>query len=184
MPSIFQIHSEDFTKSETRCRIGSNRNLGHDIRGVEVPNIYILSFLILLLFGFYLVFYFRLKIHNKRKKIKLLIFNNRLHKIYSFELISENILDDILDAIKDLQCSYEQVHAILPLLSDIRKHGDKLIEKRKFYHSILFPDSEQRLSNKIIRLHQAENFIKSLSKQEQEGRQCPFPAILKKAGTK
>ena len=111
------------------------------------------------------------------------MFNSRLKKIYSFDVVSENILREILDALKDLTVSYEQVHAILPLLSDIRKHGDNLLLKRKFYHAILFPDSEQRLTNKIVRLQQAENFIKSLSRQENEGRRRPFPSMLKKAGS-
>lgn len=131
----------------------------------------------------YLAFYLRLKFQNKRKKVKFFLFHNRLKLIYSFDNLSENILRDILEALKDLNSSYEQVHAILPLLSDVRKHGDKLLEQRKFYHSILFPDSEQRLTNKIHRLQQVENFIKSLSRHQGVSRDYILASTLRKAGT-
>lgn len=108
-----------------------------------------------------------MKLENNRKKIKFLLFNNRLSRIYSFENLSENILQDILEALKELNNTYEQVHAILPLLTDVRKHGERLLQQRRFYHTLFFPDSEQRLANKTRRLHQVENFIKSFSIRNQ-----------------
>ena len=141
------------------------------------------SVLIFVLTLLYLIFYLRLKFQNNRKKIKFFLFNNRLNRINSFENISENILRDILDALKDLNCSHEQVHAILPLLLDIRKHGDRLMAQRKFYHRTFFPDSEQRLINKIRRLHQVENFIKSLSRHQKESRNPISTPVLRKAGS-
>ena len=90
-------------------------------------------------------------------------------------------MHDILEALKDLNSTYEQVHAILPLLSDIRKYGEKLLAERKFYHSLVFADSEQRLTNKIHRLHHVENFIKSLSRDQGESRNEVLASILRKA---
>lgn len=138
--------------------------------------------LIFLLTLSYLIFYLRLKLKNNRKKIKLLLFNNRLSRIRTFENISENILRDILEALKELNGSYEQVYAITPLLFDIRKYGEQLLAQRRFYHRIFFPDSEQRLTYKIRRLHQAENFIKCLSGNQRKGRNNVSTSVLRKVG--
>jgi len=144
--------------------------------------ILLLAFFIFILTLFYLIFYLRLKVHKNKKKVKFILFNNRLSQVNSFEGLSENILFDILEALKDLNGSYEQVHAILPLLSDIRKYGDRLMAQRKFYHTIFFPDNEQRLTTKISRLYKVENFIKSLSRHQRESQKPNLASVLRKEG--
>lgn len=105
-----------------------------------------------------------------------------MNKISLFIDLSEKILRDILEALKDQNCSYEQVHALLPLLSDIRKHGDNIMAQRKFYHSVLFPDSELKLIKKIHRLRNVEKFIKTLSKEERVLRKNHLSKAFKKRG--
>jgi hypothetical protein len=112
-----------------------------------------------------LVLLLRPKLEKKIQNLKITKTQGRLKRITNFEKLSENILHDILDALKDFNCANEQVHALLPLLADIRKHGQRLVKQRKFYHSYLFAGTEQRLTDKIIRLHDVEIFIKSLSKE-------------------
>lgn len=112
-----------------------------------------------------LVFLLKPGLEKRKLILKPSWTHSRLKRITNFEKISENILHDILEALKDLNSAYEQVHALLPLLADIRKHGQRLEQQRKFYHSFLFSDTEQRLTNKIDRLHDVENFIKSLSRE-------------------
>ncbi len=71
-------------------------------------------------------------------------------------------MKDVLDAIKTGRHSYEHAKALLPLLSDVRKIGEKLLSHQYFYHTLLFPNGENKLKPRINRLIQVEKLLKSL----------------------
>ena len=117
----------------------------------------------------FLIHYF-FKSFNKsffknKKKLRFLIFNRRLNQVRNFEKLSEMVLKDILDALKTESRSNEQAKALLPLLLDVRKTGEKLLSQQHFYHTVLFPLGENRLKPRVERLIHVEKLLKSLPRQ-------------------
>ncbi len=103
--------------------------------------------------------------HKNKKKLRFLIFNRRLNRVRNFEKLSEMVMKDILDALKTENNSHEQAKALLPLLLDIRKTGEKLLYQQHFYHTVLFPLGESRLKPRVERLIHVEKLLKSLPRQ-------------------
>jgi hypothetical protein len=130
--------------------------------------ILLVSIIIFLIILLYLYFNIKQNINNTRKKLKISMYNNRLNKINNFLVISENILIDILESLKENNGNYEQVYALFPLLVDTRKYGENLAKQRKFYHLYFYYDKEIYLLNKIDRLNKVEKFIKSISKSHEQ----------------
>ncbi|MGY3803191.1 hypothetical protein ACWNT8_03890 [Pigmentibacter ruber] len=85
--------------------------------------------------------------------------------IKNFENLSEMISRDILEALRAGNHMHIQAKALLPLLLDVRKTGEKLLSQQHFYHIILFPSGESRIRKKVERLIQIEKLLKSLPKQ-------------------
>ncbi len=121
----------------------------------------------LLIFCFTLCSLFlHVKQKTKFKNYKFRPFCNRLIKTNAFEHLAKAVIRDILEAAHDTNGSREQVQALLPLLSDVKKQGKRLVQQRKFYHFLLFPDAEKRLLAKVGTVCQVENFLKSLPRQK------------------
>ncbi len=108
---------------------------------------------------------FRKIFYKNKKKLRFLIFNSRLNSLRNFEKLSEMVMKDILEALKTENNSHEQAKALLPLLLDIRKTGEKLLSQQHFYHTILFPIGESRIKPRIERLIHVEKLLKSLPRQ-------------------
>ncbi len=108
---------------------------------------------------------FRKSFHKNKKKLRFLIFNRRLNRVRNFEKLSEMVMKDILDALKTENNSHEQAKALLPLLLDIRKTGERLLSQQHFYHTVLFPIGESRLKPRVERLIHVEKLLKSLPRQ-------------------
>ncbi|WP_148696215.1 hypothetical protein [Silvanigrella aquatica] len=108
---------------------------------------------------------FKKSFHKNKKKIRIIIFNRRLNKVRNFEKLSEMIMKDILEALKTENNSHEQAKALLPLLLDIRKTGEKLLAQQHFYHTVLFPSGEARIKPRVERLIHVEKLLKSLPRK-------------------
>ena len=108
---------------------------------------------------------FRKSFHKNKKKLRFIIFNRRLIRVRNFENLSEMVMKDILEALKTENNSHEQAKALLPLLLDIRKTGEKLLSQQHFYHTVLFPLGESRLKPRVERLIHVEKLLKSLPRQ-------------------
>lgn len=130
-------------------------------------NLYILILLIIPTLVMILYFFKSLKrsFYKNRSKIRFILFNNRMNSLRNFEKLSETVMKDILEALKTENNSHEQARALLPLLLDVRKTGEKLLAQQHFYHTILFPIGERRLKPRIDRLIQIEKLLKSLPRQ-------------------
>lgn len=122
------------------------------------------SIFIVILIAYFLIS-FKKSFYKKNKKIRLFIFNRRIMSIKNFENLSEMIMKDILEALKAGNHMHIQAKALLPLLLDVRKTGEKLLSQQHFYHIILFPSGESRIRRKVERLIQIEKLLKSLPKQ-------------------
>lgn len=122
------------------------------------------SIFIVILIAYFLIS-FKKSFYKKNKKIRLFIFNRRVMSIKNFENLSEMIMKDILEALKAGNHMHIQAKALLPLLLDVRKTGEKLLSQQHFYHIILFPSGESRIRGKVERLIQIEKLLKSLPKQ-------------------
>ncbi len=122
------------------------------------------SIFIVILIAYFLIS-FKKSFYKKNKKIRLFIFNRRIMSIKNFENLSEMIMKDILEALKAGNHMHIQAKALLPLLLDVRKTGEKLLSQQHFYHIILFPSGESRIRGKVERLIQIEKLLKSLPKQ-------------------
>ena len=124
-------------------------------------------FSLILIIG--LIFYFLISLkksyHMRRKKLRLWVFKKRIMSIKNFENLSEMISCDILEALRAGNHMHIQAKALLPLLLDVRKTGEKLLSQQHFYHIILFPSGESRIRKKVERLIQIEKLLKSLPKQ-------------------
>lgn len=129
---------------------------------VILTSIFIVILIAYFLISFKKSFY---KKNKKNKKIRLFIFNRRVMSIKNFENLSEMIMKDILEALKAGNHMHIQAKALLPLLLDVRKTGEKLLSQQHFYHIILFPSGESRIRGKVERLIQIEKLLKSLPKQ-------------------
>ena len=130
-------------------------------------NLYILILLIIPTLVMILYFFKSLKrsFYKNRSKIRFILFSNRMNSLRNFEKLSETVMKDILEALKTENNSHEQARALLPLLLDVRKTGEKLLAQQHFYHTILFPIGERRLKPRIDRLIQIEKLLKSLPRQ-------------------
>ncbi len=122
------------------------------------------SIFIVILIAYFLIS-FKKSFYKKNKKIRLMIFNRRIMSIRNFENLAEMIMKDILEALKAGNHMHIQAKALLPLLLDVRKTGEKLLSQQHFYHIILFPSGESRIRGKVERLIQIEKLLKSLPKQ-------------------
>ena len=96
-----------------------------------------------------------------RRFVKIPTPSPRFRRISSFEALAESILEDISEAHRNQVSAPGQVVAILPLLRDIRRHGERLVLGQKFYHRVLFPRRELQLENRVVRLYQMENRLMS-----------------------
>jgi hypothetical protein len=130
-------------------------------------NLYILFLLIIPTLAIILYFFKSIKrsFYKNRSKIRFILFSNRMNSLRNFEKLSETVMKDILEALKTENNSHEQARALLPLLLDVRKTGEKLLAQQHFYHTILFPIGESRLKPRIDRLIQIEKLLKSLPRQ-------------------
>lgn len=126
------------------------------ITSVTIPTV----FLILYFFKSFRKSYFK-----NKKKLRFLIFNRRINRVRNFEKLAEMVIKDILEALKTENRSHEQAKALLPLLLDVRKTGEKLLSQQHFYHTVLFPLGEKRIKPRVERLIHVEKLLKSLPRQ-------------------
>ncbi len=132
----------------------------------DIFDFILILFLIMTVFIiFYFIKSFRKSFHKKNKKIRFVLFNKRVQRVKNFENLSERILLDILEALKNGENSHEQAIALLPLLLDIRKIGEQLIRQQNFFHTFLFPMLENRLKPRLERLIHVEKLLKSLPRK-------------------
>lgn len=125
----------------------------------------IFSIFITSIFILYFSFFILKNFYKNKKKIRFIIFNSRLNKVRNFDKLSEMVIKDILEALKIENNSHIQAKALLPLLLDIRKTGEKLLSEQQFYHTVLFPSDENRIRSKVERLINVEKLLKSLPRQ-------------------
>lgn len=132
-----------------------------DFKGIFI----ILVIIPTLLLVAYFLRSFKKSFYKNKKKLRFIIFNKRLNRVKNFENLSEMVMKDILEALKTENNAHEQAHALLPLLLDVRKIGEKLIAQQHFYHTVLFPLGEKRLKPRVERLIHVEKLLKSLPRQ-------------------
>ena len=142
-----------------RIILGINMDL--NLKAIYISSVTIPTILLIL----YFFRSFKKSYFKNKKKLRFLIFNRRLNRVKNFEKLSEMVLKDILEALKMENRSHEQAKALLPLLLDVRKTGEKLLSQQHFYHTVLFPLGENRIKPRVERLIHVEKLLKSLPRK-------------------
>lgn len=132
-----------------------------DLKAIYIVSVTIPTVILIL----YFFRSFRKSFHKNKKRLRFFIFNRRLDRVRNFEKLSEMVMKDILEALKTENNSHGQAKALLPLLLDIRKTGERLLSQQHFYHTILFPLGESRIKPRVERLIHVEKLLKSLPRQ-------------------
>lgn len=127
--------------------------------------LFILLTTVLIALILYFFISFKKSFYKKDKKLRIFLFKRRIMSIKNFEYLSDMITKDVLEALKAGNHMHVQAKALLPLILDARKTGEKLLSQQHFYHIILFPSGESRIRVKVERLLQIEKLLKSLPKQ-------------------
>ena len=100
--------------------------------------LFIVSLILIIGLIFYFLISLKKSYHMRRKKLRLWVFKKRIMSIKNFENLSEMISCDILEALRAGNHMHIQAKALLPLLLDVRKTGEKLLSQQHFYHIIYF----------------------------------------------
>lgn len=107
------------------------------------------------------------KVH-KKKRIQgatLLRFyrNGRGGRLKRFFKIANEVLGDVESALSPPLCS-NHARSFLPILTDVKRHGQKLLSQQTGAHRVSAPDREKELGQLILRLTMLEQRLKALPK--------------------
>ena len=122
---------------------------------------------ILLYISFFVLFVFILiKLYKyKSKNINKIMLNNlRYFKLKKFIFLATGILNDTSLIKEDDFDNNYQLYALTPLLKDILKYGEKLLEQRKRYHIVLYYFWEVKLDLFVLQLHNRERLLNQIPK--------------------
>jgi len=89
--------------------------------------------------------------------------NGRGGRLKRFFKIANEVLGDVESALSPPLCS-NHARSFLPLLTDVKRHGQKLLSQQTGAHRVSAPDREKELGQLILRLTMLEQRLKALPK--------------------
>ncbi|MEN9808683.1 MAG: hypothetical protein RLZZ488_250 [Pseudomonadota bacterium] len=84
-------------------------------------------------------------------------------RVRRFESIARGVVSDVEDALQPPLC-HRHARSFLPILSDVRRRGQLLLQQQTNAHRVASPDRERDLTNLVMRLFTLEAQLKALPK--------------------
>ncbi|NBX15972.1 MAG: hypothetical protein EBR09_01255 [Proteobacteria bacterium] len=98
-----------------------------------------------------------------RRRVESLTRTGRTGRLTRFENIAKDVLCDVESALQPPLCTMH-ARSFLPILSDVRKRGQILLQQQTTAHRVAFPDREKTLNELVMRLFVMESKLKALPK--------------------
>jgi hypothetical protein len=98
-----------------------------------------------------------------RRKVVSLTRTGRSGRLNRFENIARGVVCDVEAALQPPHC-HKHARSFLPILSDVRRHGQVLLQQQTTAHRVAYPQRERQLSELVMRLFILESQLKALPK--------------------
>lgn len=98
-----------------------------------------------------------------RRSIAALTRAGRGSRVKKFETIAHGVVSDVEAALQPPLCN-RHARSFLPILSDVRRHGQRLLQQQTTAHRVASPDRERNLADLVMQLFTLESKLKSLPK--------------------
>jgi len=89
--------------------------------------------------------------------------NGRGGRLKRYNKIANEVLNDVEAALSPPHCS-NHARSFLPILTDVKRHGQRLLSQQTGAHRVSAPDREKELGELIVRLTLLEQRLKALPK--------------------
>jgi hypothetical protein len=89
--------------------------------------------------------------------------NGRGGRLKRYSKIAKEVLIDVESALSPPLCP-NHARSFLPILTDVKRHGQKLLSQQTGAHRVSAPDREKELGELILRLTMLEQRLKALPK--------------------
>lgn len=87
----------------------------------------------------------------------------RGRRLQRFQTIARDVVTDVEAALQPPLC-HRHARSFLPILADVRKRGQSLLQQQTTAHRVTSPDRERDLAQLVMRLFVLESQLKSLPK--------------------
>lgn len=98
------------------------------------------------------------------KSMKILR-GGRVTHLKKFERIARDVVTDVESALEPPHC-HRHARSFLPILSDVRRRGEQLLNQQTLAHKVTAPQREQDLCTLVDQLNGLEVRLKSLPKSK------------------
>ena len=98
-----------------------------------------------------------------KRSVIALTRSGRASRLKRFENIARGVLCDVESALQPPLC-HRHARSFLPILSDVRRRGQVLLQQQTTAHRVASPKREKTLAELVIRLFTLESELKALPK--------------------
>lgn len=106
---------------------------------------------------------FRMRSFSPHRRLLRLHRNGRGGRLKRFSKIANEVLNDVEESLTPPLCS-NHARSFLPILTDVKRHGQKLLNQQTGAHRVSAPEREKELGELIVRLTALEQRLKALPK--------------------
>lgn len=98
-----------------------------------------------------------------RRTLSALSRSGRYGRLKRFEAIARGVVSDVESALEPPLC-HRHARSFLPILADVRRHGQALLRQQTKAHRVALPDRERHLAELVRQLFHLESKLKALPK--------------------
>jgi hypothetical protein len=86
----------------------------------------------------------------------------RPSRLRQFEVMAQGVLRDVGSALIEAPCQAPEVRSLLPIVCEVRRHGEVLLRTRGPFGRLLWPAREWRLAPLVRDLARIEDVLRAL----------------------
>lgn len=98
-----------------------------------------------------------------KRSVIALTRSGRASRLKRFENIARGVVCDVESALQPPLC-HRHARSFLPILSDVRRRGQVLLQQQTTAHRVASPEREKTLAELVMRLFTLESTLKALPK--------------------